>query len=431
MIERPARAFAAPLALVLLPALARTQDTAPIAASTSAPSQQSVSQGPADARPAKGSDQAARSAPELDDSAQDAVLGADDARTSISKGLRFLLSKQNEDGSWGTSTVESLHEIHYSNASFYAWKIAGGALALRAMLAADETPELRAKLERGVRYLVDAERPRRGNHWDVDSNWAVLYVFDLLTALARDPRFAGEPWSSKIAARGKEYATALEELQDPLGGWGYYEGPVLSRRPTWSTSFATAGVIPALVAARELGFPVGAPYVERAVRYVERCRLPNGAYEYDLKPVPRVGVGESINTVKGSLGRMQVCNWALRAAGVARITDDEIRAGLTAFFADHRFLDVARMKPVPHEAYYANAGYFYFYGHYYAARAIECLPAAEREAWHARLRPHLVKAQGADGSSVDFPGSFYVYTASTAFSVLGLQLGVRGGEAVR
>lgn len=418
----------AALALALVAPLAPPPQggaATPRAASTS--TEGASSPGPQDERGAT----PAPVAPKVDDAAQDAVLGADDARTSISKGLRFLLSKQNEDGSWGTSTVESLHEIHYSNASFYAWKVAGGALALRAMLAADETPELRAKLERGVRFLLDAERPRRGNHWDVDSNWAVLYVFDLLTALARDPRFGDEPWKSKVVARGKEYATALEDLQDPLGGWGYYEGPVLSRRPTWSTSFATAGVIPALVAARGLGFPVGAPYVERAVRYVERCRLPNGAYEYDLNPVPRAGVGESINTVKGSLGRMQVCNWALREAGVKRITDDEIRAGLTAFFADHRFLDVARMKPIPHEAYYANAGYFYFYGHYHAARAIECLPAAERESWHARLRPHLVKAQGEDGSSVDFPGSFYVYTASTAFSVLGLQLGVGRSAAVR
>ena len=60
---------------------------------------------------------------------------------------------------------------------------------------------------------------------------------------------------------------------------------------------------------------------------------------------------------------------------------ERIETGLEQFMEQHRFLDVARMRPIPHEGYYANAGYFYFYGHYHAALAINCLPEAEREAW--------------------------------------------------
>jgi hypothetical protein len=152
--------------------------------------------------------------------------------------------------------------------------------------------------------------------------------------------------------------------------------------------------------------------------------LPNGAYEYDLRPIPRINGGEHINDVKGSLGRIQTCNWALHEAGVKTVTVDKIRQGIAWFFEHHKFLDVARLRPIPHEAYYANAGYFYFFGHYHVARAINALPEAEREAWHKKLRAHLVKAQWADGSSVDFVGSFYVYTASTSFSVLALEAGL-------
>ena len=81
--------------------------------------------------------------------------------------------------------------------------------------------------------------------------------------------------------------------------------------------------------------------------------------------------------VKGSLGRMQVSNWALRRAGRAQVTDEVLREALASFFEHHQFLDVARMRPVPHEAYYANAAYFYMFAHCYAAQAINELPVLE------------------------------------------------------
>ena len=111
------------------------------------------------------------------------------------------------------------------------------------------------------------------------------------------------------------------------------------------------------------------------------------------------------------------------------MTDDKIREGLGHFFEHHRFLDVARMRPVPHEAYYANAGYFYFFGHYYTALAINELPVAEREAWHAKLRPHLVKCQYDDGSTSDFLHSRYDILASTAYAAMALDLGLPDARA--
>lgn len=369
--------------------------------------------------------------PAPDDVPQDVPVGADEARTSLNRALQWIVGHQNPDGSWGTDTVESLYEMNYSPASFAAWKLAGGAISTLALLGAEETPERRVALDRAVEFVLKSERPRRGNHWDVDNNWAALYVTVLLEKLARDPRYAGEPWKTRIAARGAEYLQHLSDQQDPLGGWGYYEGPVVSRRPTWSTSFATACVVPSLIGAKELGWPVDEKMLARAVEYVRSCALPNGAYEYDLRPIPRLTGGENINDVKGSLGRIQVCNWARYRAKDPRATLDRLREGLKQFFDNHQFLDVARMRPIPHEAYYQNAGYFYFFGHYHAAMVIECLPEAEREAWHARLRAELVKAQGTEGHFVDFIGSFYSYTYATGFAALALQAGLRGGAIPR
>jgi hypothetical protein len=364
-------------------------------------------------------------AAQSEQAAMNATCTVDDALTSVNRSVKFLLAKQNPDGSWGTSTVESLFETNYSKASFYAWKVAGGAIATMALMKVDETPERRAALERALNYLLSAERPRRGNDWDVDNNWTALYAFICLVEAAGDARFQMPAWADRIKARGIEYYQHLAANQEPKGGWGYYEGPVIARHPSWSTSFATACVIPALVEAKRIGWPIDDNVLRGAVNYVKTCELPNGAFQYDLRTIvpPRM-TSENIDNIKGSLGRIQTCNWALRMAGNKEITDDVARRGLGWFFEHHKFLDVARWKPVPHEAYYANAGYFYFFGHYHAARLIQTLPAAERDAWHAKLRPHVVKAQWADGSESDFPGSFYSWTYGTGFSILALELGL-------
>ena len=41
------------------------------------------------------------------------TMSAEEARASIDRGIKFLIEKQSPDGSWGTSTVESLFEIGY------------------------------------------------------------------------------------------------------------------------------------------------------------------------------------------------------------------------------------------------------------------------------------------------------------------------------
>jgi hypothetical protein len=354
-------------------------------------------------------------------------VDADEARTRITRAVAWLEREQRDDGAWGHAAMDSVQFTGFSVETYYAFQLAANGVAFVALSSVDPTPEVEAMLSRSFEWLTTTRVPKRGSDWDVDCSWSALYGFQAMVAAWQDPRFADEKLRERARTRGLEFYELLERNQEPHGGWGYYEGPAVSRRPTWATSFATACVVPSLVRARELGWPVASEVIERATRYLEQCRQPNGAYSYDLRPVPRLA-GETIDDVKGSLGRIQVCNWALRRAGAGRATLDSLREGLEAFFRHHKFLDVARMRPIPHEAYYANAAYFYMFGHCYAALAINELPEAERPEWHRKLRGHLAKIQWADGSSLDFPNMSCMQIAGTSFSILALQAGLPGSR---
>ncbi len=349
---------------------------------------------------------------------------AAEAREGLDRALAFLVREQNPDGSFASGAIEGVHDIGYAVSSFYDWQFGAHCLAVMALLAAEPTKEREAALGRAITWYCETKLPKRGSDWDNDAVWAALYGTVAATHLLDDPRVSGSVVSEAVEARGKEFLAMLVRNQVPTGGWGYYDDPPYSRRPKWATSFSTALVIPAVEWCERHGWLDDPRVKERAVAYVRRCRLPNGAYEYDLRPIPRAGIGESINTTKGSLGRIQVCNWALHSVGDDSVSRDDIRDGLELFFEQHRFLDVARMRPIPHEAYYANAGYFYFFGHHYAARVIDRLPETEREEWHARLRPHILKTQRGDGSMCDFLGQRYLLIAGTAFGAMALSAGL-------
>lgn len=358
------------------------------------------------------------------------TLGRAEARAGMERALAFLVGTQQPEGGWGSSLPHHLAELGFAHDTYHAWRVAAHALATKALLVttrAEPDPGREQALRRAVEWLVTIRLPHRGADWDVDSTWASLLGFDALVDVARDPRFAKGPLAAPVRARTQAFLADLARRQTPDGGWAYYDDPPFTTRPTWATSFCTALVLPALVAARdELGLEVAPHLVEGALRLVRRCELPNGAFAYDYRAIQRGHTGESINSIEGSLGRIQVCLWALERAGDRRITRERLVQGLEQFFEHRRFLDLVRLRPIPHEGWFANAGYFYFFAHYYASQAISLLPEGEREGWHRMLRPHLVKTLSADGSSSDFLTSNYMVVASTSYLILALHAGLGG-----
>jgi hypothetical protein len=364
--------------------------------------------------------------PRIGSEALPAELDAESARIALERAYAWLLDNQNPDGSFAVGVLDGLLEMGFSIETYYAWQVASHALAVMALQAAEPRPDIERALERAVEWLCTTRMPKRGSDWDVDYVWSGLYGLVATTRLAHDARFADGPVAQAIAARGRAFADILVKNEVPSGGWAYYDDPPFTQRPKWATSFCTALVLPSVRDALELGWLEDRAILTRAIRAVRRTALPNGAFTYNAdESVPRFRGGEHIDSVKGSLGRIQVCHFGLASVGDERITQDRIRWGLERFFTDHRFLRVAHGRPVPHEAYYYNAGYFYLFAHYYAAEVIGLLEdRAERERWHARLRPYLVEAQSANGSAVDFLTSAYMRVAGTAYLALALSAGL-------
>lgn len=358
-------------------------------------------------------------------------LTADDARAAVRRGIEFLLQDQNSDGSWGgpreavytfTGTVWSNPETHHS------WKVGTTGLCCLALLETAQTEETRLAADKAVDYLIKHGAVKRPSDWDTMNSWAYMYGAQALARAYRDPRCAGTPRREQCRDTGEELLRRLAACQAFNGGWGYLEFDVpRTSRQQWATSFTTAAAIVAMLDAQQAGFEVDQVMVRHAVRAVEHCRLPSGAYTYSVPAIPDPRHSEWIDQIKGSLGRIQVCNLALLLAG-KDVPQQRLKTGLAQLFRHHRFLDIARNKPIPHENFYLNSGYFYLFGHYYAARLIQQLPEEDRDEYWPRLRYEVVKIQQQDGSMWDYDMHAYHKPYGTAFGVLTLVETIRDVE---
>jgi hypothetical protein len=368
---------------------------------------------------------------------QDASTGGLDPKIrqatqkSIERGLALLVKDQNKDGSWGGPRNKTMTDGFANVETHHSWTVATTGLVCMTLLDTNKGLEANGPLDRGIDYLIANADVKRPADWDIDNSWGLIYGLQGISrALAAD-RYKNSPKRDAMKKAAATMVKGLEEYQTPEGGWAYYASPDAAWRPGgMATSFQTGAAVLALLDAKAAGMEVHEKMFQAAVRAVKHCRLPTGAYTYMLAPLPSAwGISlEGIDQVKGSLSRIQVCNLALYRAGDKSITLDVLRKGLDDFFEYHKFLDVGLHKPIPHEAFYAVAAYFYLFGHHYASQVIEALPQKERESYWGKLRGEIIKTQESDGGMWDFWISGHTKPYGTSFSVMALQrsLGPRG-----
>lgn len=350
-----------------------------------------------------------------------------DIEASISRGVAHLLDTQNADGSWGsarqTKGLNIYAPVPGAHDAFRAAVTAMGITALIESGLAGPGSPARAAQQRAEAYLMERlPKVRRATGDAIYNVWTHGYGIQALVRMHEQAAEAGdEERCAAIRSLIDQQVDLLGRYESVDGGWGYYDFRAQTRKPSSdSISFTTATM---LVAFREAetrvpGVDVPDLLVDRAIRSINRQRKSDHSYLYGeyLKARPMYG----INRPGGSLGRSQACNIALRYWGDKTITDEIMIEWLERLGDRNGWLSMGRKRPVPHESWFQVAGYFFYYGHYYAALCVEDLPAEAAAPHKEMLAGILLSLQEKDGSWWDYPFYSYHQPYGTAFAIMTL-----------
>lgn len=343
-----------------------------------------------------------------------------DVEGSIDRGIEFLLKVQNKDGSWGTAQrTKQLNVYAPVPGAHHAFRTAVTALCISALIEVEsDRDDVNASILRGEDWLLEnLPRLRRATPSAIYNVWGHAYAIGALVRMhGRTSDTARRQTYIELIHSQFDYLDRYESVD---GGWGYYDFHIGTKKPaSSSTSFTTATVLVAFHESKQLGVDPPDKLVRRAFDSIKRQQKPDFTYSYAeyLKMRPMSG----INRAAGSLGRSQACNLAMRLWGDETVTDAVLAEWLDRLFARNGWLSMGRKRPVPHESWFQVAGYFYYYGHFYAALCMEELDKDARRPHQAQMATLMLKLQEKDGSWWDYPLYNYHQQYGTALALMTL-----------
>ena len=352
-----------------------------------------------------------------------APLSAVEIKQSMDRGVQWLIKNQNKDGSWGSANkTKELNIFAPVPGAHHGFKAGVTAMSIEALIetgAATKSDEALKALERGEEWLLkNVHEVRRADTVAIYNVWAHSYAIQALVDMHQ--RTSDPERQKRIKDVIATQVDRLKRYESVDGGWGYYDFSVGSQKPAAvTTSFTTATVLYALHDLTRIGIEPPTNLVQRGTKMVNLQRKPDHTYLYsfDHKYRPMW----EINRKGGSLGRSHACNIALRVWGDKTITDDVLAECLDRLVERYEWLSIGRKRPVPHESWFLIAGYFFYYGHYYAALCAELLPPERAADYRRDLARIIVPLQEKDGSWWDYPLYNYHQPWGTAFALMTLQ----------
>ena len=282
----------------------------------------------------------------------------EEAEQAIERGLKFLISNQNKDGSWSSKDLEK------GEGSGYA--IGGTSLGLMAFMVEGHFPgfgQYGKALERAKNYLL-----KRAEESPTGAMGVKMYEIGLFTIAM------SELWGMTSDPKdNKEIQVALERVveiilrsQNPLGGWRYAPRPDAGQ----DTS-VTAMVFVSLASAREAGVLVPAETIERVTNY-----LRNQAFDERRGGFGYQGKGYTIACTSGGV-------YAAQLAGHRET--EWVSAALNTLENDPKMFSRK------------DNGHFY-YSHYYAMQAMVQASEDRYAKWYPKIRDSLISLQQPNGS---------------------------------
>jgi len=279
-----------------------------------------------------------------------------------------------------------------------------------------KSDEIKKSIERSVNFLASNYKKvkRVDGRW-VGNTWSHAYTIKAFLE-ARNLDFLS---SKKVQLDDiiKHQIQMLKEYQYLDGGWGYYDFVYQTNKPSGkSTSFLIGTILIVLKDAEKAGFKVDKGMISKSMGQLKKQRRPDGnfLYSFDFQ----FYTGRSINKTQGSLARIHGCMKALYDWQDSVIKSTDFEPAIANLIKLNGWLDVVRKRPVPHEGWYKIAGYFYYYGHFYAA---ENLPLCQNKAVLAKgLADIIVNKQELTGAWFDFPLYDYGHYYGTAYALMSL-----------
>ena len=292
-------------------------------------------------------------------------------REAVEKGLAFLASVQNEDGSWGSTQ--------------YQRNVGITSLACMAFLADGHLPgrgRYGRNVERGLAFVLNSASESGLIAADTSHGPMYGHGFAML--------FLGEIYGQTRDPRVRDVLLKAVRLtvntQNSEGGWRYH--PI----PLDADVSVTITQVQGLRSARNAGLHVPRQTIDRAIAYVKACQNPSdGGFRYMLNAggsaFPRSAAGVA----------------TLYYAGVYE--GDAIDRGLAYIQRSGQGLGF-------------GGGGHYFYGQYYAAQAMFHAGGEHWRAWFPEVREQMIRHQQADGRWNSNHGDAY----ATAMTLLVLQI---------
>jgi len=327
----------------------------------------------------------------------------------IKTAVKDLIAMQEEDGDWpyqGVYRVAGQIPVGY--------RIGGTALVCEGLLAAaPDDKKADAAIERGVAFILKTLEhplmvPSTRDTYDVRV-WGHCYALDLFCRLRETKRMgthakAIEVWIPRLVA-----ALIKEEL--PKGGWNY-----ANRRA--HAAFVTCPVTQALLLARAQSEDVPDEVFTRARAALEGSRMNSGTFIYSGR-VPEDLKKDNGKDLPGSVARSAVSETTLQLLGGGSVK--AVDAAISAFHEHWEWLEKRRKKTGTHVPPYGIAPYYFYYGHRYAAQAIQMLPAAQRQAEREKMLEKIMRTRDEDGTWNDrvFPRSRNFGTNMVMLALLG------------
>jgi len=325
----------------------------------------------------------------------------------IDKGLAEILKIQ-EDSQW---PYEGVYRVRGEIPVGY--RIGGTSITAGAILAAAKTSDKKSAeaVDQAVAFVLKElshadMRPSTQNAYDVRV-WGHACALEFLCRLRA---------AKRTGARAKDVDTWIATLVKTLveeelatGGWNYANRNA-------HAAFVTAPVTQALLLARGQGEKVPDQVLQRARKALEGSRVDSGAFIYSGAIN---GPDDPRAKLPGSIARSPAAETTLLLLGGG--SKDAIRKSLDAFHAHWEELEKRRKKTGTHEGEFAIAPYYFYFGHRYAAQAIEMLPKEERAKERKRLLEKILRTRDGDGTWNDriFARSRAYGTAVVILALLG------------